>query len=127
MLTLPFAGQLPPSKSHAARRWTFAPSVDPTSPSLGVLTIVQGARDVDSYGVALDGRQILLANLDGNDVYGIALTPAGRPVHCTCTGFAFGRRRGVECKHIAAVRELIADGVLTVAARPDPADLEGGF
>lgn len=122
MFTLPVAGSLPASKTHTARRWVFIASADPTSPSLGTVTVSQSRRDVVSYGVAVDGRQVLLANLDGQDVYGITCTPAGRPVHCTCRGFCFNRT----CKHKDVTAELIADGVLTVG-RPDardPADLD---
>lgn len=124
MFTLPVCGTLPASKTHAARRWSFQPAADVTSPSLGVVTIVQGTRDLDSYGVAVEGSQVLFAKLDADaDVYAVTLAPSARPVHCTCKGFAKARH----CKHVDAARELIADGVLPVVARPDTADLQGGF
>lgn len=111
MLTI-VSGQLAASKTHTERRWTFCN---------GVVTIVQGRRDCDSYGVEVDGSQVLFAKLDAEaDVYGVQLTPAGRPVHCTCRGFAKARR----CKRIDTAREMIADGLIPVVVRRDSADLD---
>lgn len=88
-MSLPLCGQLPASKTHSARRWSFLAFADESSPSLGVLTIVQGRRDCDSYGVAVEAGQVLFAKLDADaDVYGVTLDRAGKPVACTCRGFA---------------------------------------
>ena len=74
MFALPVAGQLPAFKSHAARRWQFMAAADCTSPSLGTVTVVQGKRDVVSYGVAVEEGQVLFAKLDGSAVYGVTVT-----------------------------------------------------
>lgn len=122
MFALPVAGSLPASKSHAARRWVFIASADPTSPSLGTVTIAQGRRDLDSYGVAVEGGQVLFAKQDAAaDVYAVTLAPSGRPVLCTCRGFVKARC----CKHKDVTAELIADGLLPVVTRKDTAALDG--
>ncbi|QEL18853.1 hypothetical protein [Limnoglobus roseus] len=108
-MCLPVAGSLPASKTHkAGRRWALLPSADATSPSLGTLTIVQSKRDTVSYGVAVEGGQVLFCKLSDGEVYGVTLDRSGRPVCCTCDGFHFVKR----CKHLDTVKELIADGVL---------------
>ncbi|QEL14047.1 hypothetical protein [Limnoglobus roseus] len=105
-------GQLPASKSHAARRWAFVPTSEPTKPGLGTLTIVQGKRDLDSYGIDVEAGEVLFCKLDAAaDVYGVACDRAGRPVKCTCDGFHFKRT----CKHCDAAKELIREGL--IAAR----------
>jgi hypothetical protein len=119
LATLPVAGGLPASKTHAARRFAWVPSRDCTLPALGTLTIAQG-RDLDSYSVDVeDGgegfHEVLFVNKDATgEVYAVTCSPAGRVVDCTCPGRLFGRRRGVECKHMDATRELIAVDVLHI-------------
>lgn len=122
MVALPTAGTLPASKTHAERRWTFLPSADATLPGLGVLSIVQGRRDLESYAIDTNAigmgcvEVLFVKKDDAGEVYGVTLNRAGSPVACTCPGHQFGRKKGIVCKHAAAVRELIADGILDVKA-----------
>ena len=90
-------------------------------PGLGVLSIVQGRRDLESYAIdtnAIGGcvEVLFVKKDDAGEVYGVTLNRAGSPVSCTCPGHQFGRKKGIVCKHAAAVRELIADGILDVKA-----------
>lgn len=111
--TLPTAGQLAPSKTHAERRWTFVASPE-GSPAAGVLTIAQGRRDLDSYAVSVEPGKVVLAKLDDSgDVYAVHC-PAGTPAKCNCTGFTFKKT----CKHADAARELIADGLIATEGLP---------
>jgi hypothetical protein len=105
---LPITGTLPASKTHRERRWAFTPTSDITQPGLGTLTLVQGKRDLDSYGIDIEEGQLLFAKLDESaEVYGVSIR-CGTPTRCTCTGFHFTKK----CKHLDAARELIADGIL---------------
>ena len=119
--TLPLAGSLPASKTHAERRFAWQPTRDLTQPALGTLTIIAGKRNVDSYAIDVEsiGRgahQVLFVKKDdAGEVYGVTCSPAGRVVDCTCAGRCFGRRRGIECKHMAAARELIADDIIALS------------
>jgi hypothetical protein len=107
--TLPITGTLPASKTHASRRWSFVASADRTQPGLGVLTLVQGRRDLDSYGVDVVDGEVLFCRLDAaSDVYGVSCDRVGNPVKCNCKGFCFKKT----CKHIDATRELKAEGIL---------------
>lgn len=111
MNLFPVAGQLPASKTHKERRWTFVPTAEPTKPGLGVLTLVQGRRDADSYTVDVEGGQVLFCKLDAAaDVYGVECH-RGTPVKCNCRGFSFAKT----CKHVDATREMIAEELLKVA------------
>lgn len=107
-MPLPVAGQMPASRTHAARRWTFIATAD-ARPGCGVLTIVQGKTEVDSYAVEVEGGKVLFCKLADGDIYGVDLH-AGRPVRCNCKGYSFKRT----CKHVDAAREMLADEVLAV-------------
>lgn len=121
-MNLPTAGTLPASKTHAERRWTFLPTAEPTLPGLGTLSIVQGRRDLESYAIDTNpiGRgcvEVLFVKKDNaGEVYGVTCDKTGMPRACTCPGHFFGRKKGIECKHVAAVRDLIANDVLDVKA-----------
>lgn len=114
------AGQLPASKTHAERRWTFLPSADATQLGLGTLSIVQGRRDMDSYAidVADIGKgccEVLFVKKDNTgEVYAVTCNRVGSPVACTCPGHFFGRKKGIVCKHATATKELLADGVIAL-------------
>lgn len=122
---LPTSGSLPASKTHESRRWAFVPTADPTLPGLGVLTIAQGRRDLDSYAIDTNdiGRgcfEVLFVKKDDTaEVYAVTCSRAASPVGCTCPGFAFGKRRGIRCKHMDAVKELVADGLLAAPLQPN--------
>jgi hypothetical protein len=106
---LPVTGQLPASKTHATRRWTFIASDDRTQPGLGTVTLVQGRRDVDSYAVDTVDGEVLFCRLDdSSEVYGVQLNRVGQPIKCSCKGFSCKKT----CKHVDAARELIADGII---------------
>jgi hypothetical protein len=102
------SGTLPPTKTHDDRRWTWVPTDDPTSPGLGVLTIIQGSRDINSYDVDIDGDELLFANRDGAaELYAVRVE-AGRPGRCSCEGFHFTK----DCKHRHATTALLDAGVI---------------
>ena len=61
---LPITGTLPASKTHATRRWSFIASTDCTQPGLGVLTLVQGRRFVDSYGIDVEDGDLSTTHID---------------------------------------------------------------
>ena len=108
-MCLPVCGTLPATRTHATRRWSFIENADCTQPGLGVLTLVQGRRFVDSYGIDVEDGEVLFAKLDASaEVYGVQLNRTGKPVACNCTGFHFNKK----CKHIDAAREMIADGII---------------
>jgi hypothetical protein len=121
-MCLPTCGILRASKSHAARRWTWVPSRDLTQPALGTLAIVQGKREATSYSVDIEdiGRgshSVLFVRLDGPEIYSVTVSPAGRPVDCTCSGHG---RHG-HCKHRDTVGELIAEDILPLMPAETPA------
>jgi hypothetical protein len=97
---LPISGTLPASKTHATRRWTFIENADYTQPGLGVVTLIQGRRDLDSYAIDVEEGELLFAKLDDSaEVYGVTLNRVGQPVKCNCTGF-----------------QLLADGAVCLTA-----------
>lgn len=104
------AGELPETKTHKSRRWTWVPCTEFGSVSAGVLTIAQGRRDCDSYDVAVDGREVLFAQKSGEaEVHSIQVHE-GRPCKCSCQGWHYTK----DCKHCHAVKALLAEGVIAV-------------
>jgi hypothetical protein len=102
------SGTLPPTKTHDDRRWTWVPMDESMQPVLGVLTIVQGRRDIDSYGVGVDGPTLVFANRDEKaEMYTVQIV-AGRPGRCSCEGFHFTK----DCKHRHATTALLDAGVI---------------
>jgi hypothetical protein len=109
---------LPACKSYAVRGWHFVRSV--AAPALGTLTITQGAntKDIATYrvvecpGVSAPARGFRLAKVAGGTDreagnYDVLIDPAGHDA-CECRGYL---RHG-RCKHLDAVRDLLADGAL---------------
>jgi hypothetical protein len=103
------SGSLPASKSYAVRGWHFVAGP-------GTLTLTQGrnTKDIATYRLvefrnAL-GRAFRLAKIAGGtdaeaDNYDVLIDPAGHD-SCECRGFL---RHG-HCKHVSAVRSLLAEG-----------------
>jgi len=129
---LPLAGDLPASKTHAVRRWTWVRRSDPHALEDGVLTITLrrsakpgAASDDDSYAVAEQPeavrgwRRFFLVNLTDRtqkDVYEVVL--GGRGDTCTCDA---GKYRVPNCKHRDALRAVVRAGGF--ARDPEPAPL----
>lgn len=110
-------GELPDTATYTDRGWTFLP-LDDEPPADGLLKIGQRKGRTftrDEYLIAeqppeagIAGKIFLLAKQSGEraDVYQTIIGPM---CWCQCTA---GRVRHVmECKHVTAIKAMIADGV----------------
>lgn len=110
-------GDLPDTLTYHDRRWFFMGLTEPAADGVLIVQQYRGSRaEVDRYRVeeqpaeiGVAGRVFLLAKQSGEraDIYQTIVGPMN---WCQCTA---GRVRHVmECKHVTAVRVMIADGVL---------------
>ena len=116
---LPLSGELAPSKTYKARRWTWVRNSDPAALADGTLTITQrrslkpGTKSEDDvYEVAeqqaplADCRVFFCVNLTSGEVYEVTLGDRGDL--CTCDA---GRAKVPGgCKHRHALRAVILAG-----------------
>ena len=106
-------GNLPVSKPQKVRSWSFV-AVD-GGEYLGTLTVRQGPKadvyDVEENAVhpAPVREFILRKQSDGVTFYAVLVAPAGSK--CTCPGHGYTGH----CKHVDAITEALADGVLEAA------------
>lgn len=120
------SGDLEPTATYSARRWSFVPAGDrdTVDAPLGTLTIVcdyakRNKVDTDSYtvfaarvppGSGRHARSFELANVETGEIYAVTV---GGPDFCGCKA----AQCKLDCKHVTALRDLVAEA--------DPETLSG--
>jgi hypothetical protein len=125
------SGDLPETATYAKRSWCYIPadSGEHNDGRIGTLTITlqRAARngratptkvESDTYAIEADsepltgviGRAFLLSNLTDPEQPDVYRTVIGPRCSCTCKA---GLVRRDECKHVAALRDILAQEVLT--------------
>jgi hypothetical protein len=105
-----FTDVLPASTTHMNRAMTWTPGDRPGTGSLTVTdtrTHVTYAVHELPVGRGFTGRAVRLTKADG-ERYAVRCGSADHDHSCDCAGHTYGR--GKPCKHVEALRALLANG-----------------